>query len=132
MLPQVESGQWGWHLLTPPLPMPSTRPSALPPPPTSPPCPLHLPLHPRPPPTPSILPHTAPPPHPRHMDIWFLGFVAPSPELPDSSAVVTAQTQDCLLCEEKGSQVLLAQQVLRVRQPLSEYPGAPRSHLTCL
>ena len=57
--------------------------------------------------SPSILPHAAPPPHPRHIDFWFRGFVAPSPELPSSSAVVTAYTGDCLLCQETQSQVLL-------------------------
>ena len=98
MLPQVELGQWGWHLLTPPPPTPPSTP---------PPTPATRPSTPALHPPPFILPHTAPPPHPRHIDFWFLGFVAPSPELPNSSAVVTAHTQDCLLCEEKGSQVLL-------------------------
>lgn len=46
---------------------------------------------------PSILPHAAPPPQPRHIDFWFLGFAAPSTELPTSPVVVMAHTWDCPL-----------------------------------
>lgn len=63
MLPQTEFSRWGWHLLT------LTPPCLLPP-----------------------VPRT-PSPQPRHIDFWFPRFVAPSPELPNSPAVVTAHTQ---------------------------------------
>lgn len=62
MLPQAGLSRWGWYLLT--LPSPCL-------------------LHPVP---------RNPSPQPRHIDFWFLGFVALSPELPNSPAEVMAHT----------------------------------------
>lgn len=77
MLPQAKLSRWEWHLITLP--------------------PLCL-LHPVP---------RSTSPQPIHIDFWFLGFVAPSPEPPNSPAVVMAHTRTAHFREKGGSQVLL-------------------------